>query len=93
MTREYKNRYLRNRPHLHGNGTVWTRTSNVRIGLGFTRELMEPFQAEPLAVPELVHLEIRSRMEPNKKFSCKHPEPFSSGTLRNEARGNSTDDS
>ena len=28
-----------------------------------------------------------------KKFSCKLPEPFSSGTLRNEARGNLTEDS
>ena len=28
-----------------------------------------------------------------KKFSCKHPEPFSLGTHRNDARGNSTEDS
>ena len=28
-----------------------------------------------------------------KKFSYKLPEPFSSGTRRNEARGNSTEDS
>ena len=27
-----------------------------------------------------------------RKFSCKLPEPFSSGTLRNEARGNSNED-
>ena len=44
----------------------WNRTSMVRIGLALTRELMEPFQTEPLAVPERVHLESRSRMEPNQ---------------------------
>ena len=52
---------------LHGNGSEWNRTSTVRIGLAFTRELMESFQTEPLAVPELVHLESRSCMEPNQK--------------------------
>ena len=56
------------RPHLHGNGSMWNRTRTVRIGLAFTRELMEPFYTEPLAVPELVHLESRSRTEPNRKF-------------------------
>ena len=30
---------------------------------------MEPFHTEQLAVPELVHLESRSRMEPNQKSS------------------------
>ena len=54
------------RPRLHGNGSMWNRTRNVRIGLAFTRELMEPFHTEPLAVPELVHLESRSRTEPNQ---------------------------
>ena len=71
---------------------MWNRTRTVRIGLAFTRELMEPFHTGPLAVPELVHLESRSRTEPNQKFSCKLPEPFSPGTLSNEAKGNSTED-
>ena len=53
------------RPRLHGNGSMWNRTRTVRIGLAFTRELMEPFHTEPLAVPELVHLESRFRTEPN----------------------------
>ena len=67
-------------------GTVpCERTRTVRIGLAFTWELMEPFHTELLVVPELVHLESRSRMEPNQKFS--------SGTLRNEARGKLTEDS
>ena len=35
------------RPRLHGNGSMWNRTRNVRIGLAFTRELMEPFHTEP----------------------------------------------
>ena len=43
------------------NGTV---PKKVRIGFAFTRELMEPFQTELLAVPKPVHLEIRSRVEP-----------------------------
>jgi len=81
------------KPRLHGKGFEWNRTSNVQIGLAFTRELMEPFQTEPLAVPELVHLDVGSAWNRIKKFPCKHPEPFSSGTLRNEAKGNSTDDS
>ena len=81
------------RPLLHGNGSVWNRTRTVRIGLAFTRELMEPFHIEPPAVPELVHLESRSRTETNQKFLCKLPEPFSSCTLRSEASGNSTEDS
>ena len=55
------------RPRLHGNGSMWNRTRTVRIGLAFTRELMEPFHTELLAVPELVHLESRSRKEPNQK--------------------------
>ena len=81
------------RPRLHGNGSMWNLTRTVQIGLAFTRKLMDPFHTEPLAVPELVHLESRSRTEPNQKFSCKLPEPFSSGTLRNKAKGNSTEDS
>ena len=40
------------RPRLHGNGSMWNRTRTVRIGLAFTRELMEPFHTELLAVPE-----------------------------------------
>ena len=58
---------------LHGNGSMWNRTRTVQIGLAdtdsssFTRELMEPFHIEPLAVPELVHLESRSRTERNQK--------------------------
>ena len=44
---------------LHGNDSMWNRTRTVRIGLAFTRELMEPFHTDPLAVPELVHLESR----------------------------------
>ena len=51
-------------------GNVYTGTvpcGTVRIGLAFTRELMEPFHTELLAVPELVHLESRSRTEPNQK--------------------------
>ena len=74
-------------PRLQGNGSVWNST-----GLAFTRELMAPFQREPLAIPKRVHLESRSRMEPNQKLSHKHPEPFSSGTLGNDARGNSAVD-
>ena len=62
----------------------------VRKGLVFTRELMEPFQADLLAIP---NLESTSRFESSLKFSCKHPERFSQGTLRNEAIANSTDDS
>ena len=46
---------------------MWNRTRTVRIGLAFTRELMEPFYTEPLAVPELVHMEGSSRTEPNQK--------------------------
>ena len=42
------------RPCLHGNGSMRNRTRTVRIGLAFTRELMEPFYTELLAVPELV---------------------------------------
>ena len=53
------------RPCLHGNGSMWSPTSTVRRGSAFTRGLMEPFLTEPLAVPEMVHLESRSRMEPN----------------------------
>ena len=45
---------LQLRPRLHGNGSMWNRTRTVRIGLVLTRELMEPFHTEPLAVPELV---------------------------------------
>ena len=59
--------FLYHRPCLHGNGSKCDRTSTVRIGLAFTRGLMEPLQREPLAVPELVHLESRSRKEPNQK--------------------------
>ena len=55
------------KPRLQGKDSGRKRTSTVRISLAFTRELMEPFQTEPLAVPELVHLEGRSRMEPNEK--------------------------
>ena len=55
------------RPRLHGNGSMWNRTRTVRIGLAFTRELMEPFHTELLVVSELVHLESRSRTEPNQK--------------------------
>ena len=55
------------RPRLHGNGSMWNRTRTVRIGLTFTRELMEPFHTELLAVLELVHLESRSHREPNQK--------------------------
>ena len=54
-------------PRVHGNGSLWNRTRTVRIGLAFTRELMEPFHTEPLAVPELVHLESGSSTEPNQK--------------------------
>ena len=77
---------------LHGYGSKWTRASTARIGIAFAGELVEPFQTEPLAVPERVHLESRSRMDQTKKFSCKPSEPFSSGTLRNETRANSTND-
>ena len=55
------------RLRLHGSGSMWNRTRTVRIGLAFTRELMELFHTEPLAVPELVHLESRSRTDPNQK--------------------------
>ena len=55
------------RPRLHGNGSKWNRTSSERISLTFTRELMESFQTQLLAVPELFHLESRSHMEPNQK--------------------------
>ena len=55
------------RSHLHGKGSMWNRTGTVRIGFAFTRELMEPFHTEPLAVPELVHLERKSLTEPNQK--------------------------
>ena len=48
-------------------GSIWNRTRTVWIGFAFTRELMEPFHTELLAVPELVHLEIRPRTEPNQK--------------------------
>ena len=54
------------RPCLHGNA-MWNHTRTVRIGLGFTWELMETFHTELLAVPELVHLESRIHMEPNQK--------------------------
>ena len=54
---------------LHGKGSMWNRTRTVRIGLVFTREPMELFHTEPLVVPELVHLESRSRTEPNHKNS------------------------
>ena len=53
--------------HFQGNGSKWDYTSTVRICLAFTRELVEPFQSEPLEVPELVDLECRSCMEPNQK--------------------------
>ena len=56
------------RPRLHGNGSLWNRTRTVRIGLAFTRELLEPFHTELLAVKELVHQESRSGKEPNQKF-------------------------
>ena len=46
------------------NGSEWNRTSTVRTGLAFTREVIEPLHTEPLAVPEWVHLQNRSRMEP-----------------------------
>ena len=55
------------RPRLHGNHFKWNRT---KIGTGRRRVymvLMEPFQKEPLVVPEHVHLERRSRMERNQK--------------------------
>ena len=55
------------RPRLHRNVSKWNRTSTVRIGLTFTWELMESFETEPLAVPERVHLESMSHMEPNQK--------------------------
>ena len=55
------------RPRLHGNGSIWNRTRTVRIGLAFTRGLIAPFHTELLAVPELVHLESKSRTEPNQK--------------------------
>ena len=35
------------RPRLHRNGSMCNRTRTVRIGLAFTRELMEPFHTEP----------------------------------------------
>ena len=38
------------------NGTV---PKQVRIGIAFIRELMEPFQTELLAVPKRVRLESR----------------------------------
>ena len=65
---------------------MWNRTRTIRIRLAFTREMMKPFHTEPLAVPELVHLESRSRTKPSQKFSSHLPEPFSSDTLRNEAK-------
>ena len=74
----FPRKFIRNfsllfRPLLHGNGSMWGRTRTVRIGLAFTRELMEPFHIEPLAVPELVHLESRSRTEPNQKVLAYTP--------------------
>ena len=51
---------------------------------------MEPFHTELLSVPKRVHLESRSSLEPYPMSSCELPERFSSGTLRNEARGNLT---
>ena len=44
------------RPRLHGNGPNGTVPKKVQVGFVFTRELMEPFQAELLAVPKRVHL-------------------------------------
>ena len=61
------------------NGTV---PKSVRIGLAFTRELMESFHAELLSVPKRAHLESRSRLELLERFS--------SGTLRYQERENST---
>ena len=52
---------------------------------------MKPFLTQPLAVPERVHLEVGPAWNQTIKFSCKHPKRFSSGMLRNEARGNLTD--
>ena len=54
---------------------------------------MEPFHTELLVVPELVHLEVGPTRNQTKKFSCKLPEPFLSGMLRNKARGNLNEDS
>ena len=36
----------------------------VRLGLAFTRDPLEPFQMELLAVPKWVHLRRRSHLEP-----------------------------
>ena len=54
------------RPRLHGNGSTWNRTRTVRIGLAFTRELVQPFHTESLTVQEPVHLASRFRTEPNQ---------------------------
>jgi len=54
--------------NLGGNGSKWNRTSTVWIGLAFTRELMEPFQTEPLAVPEQIHLETLGVKNPVLNF-------------------------
>ena len=54
------------RPCLHGNGAKCNRTGTLGIGLALTRKLMEPFHTKPLAVPERLHLESRSCMEPNQ---------------------------
>ena len=72
-------------PHLHGNGSMWNRTRTVRIGLAFTREMMERFHTEPLAVPELVHLESRSRTKP-KPISSRANSQNRSRQVRLETR-------
>ena len=51
---------------------------------------MVPFHAELLSVPKRVHLELGPFWNRSQNFSCELPERFSSSTLRNEARRNST---
>ena len=73
---------------------MWNRTRTVRIGLAFTRELMEPFHTEP---------ESGTRTGPSRKKVPNGTEPKSSRVnsqnrsrqvpLRNDARGHLTQDS
>ena len=55
----------------------------VRLGIAFTRDPLEPFQMELLAVPKRVHLRSRSHLEPYPEgISCKRVERFEMGTAR-----------